>query len=127
MLHASEQPARQQLGNAGEHAVGQWLQKKGFTVITYNYRLKCGEIDLIAYRKEIIAFVEVKVRTTDYFNSSQLITLSKQKKIIATAKKFCLQQNRGDKIYRFDIALLKPLGDGFEITYIENAFTAMEW
>lgn len=112
-----------QLGNAGEAAVGTWLLEQGFTVLAYNYRSAGGEIDLIAQHKELIAFIEVKVRSNDYFNSSQVIVPSKQKKIIFTARRFCLQHRITDKIVRFDVALLKPVGNSFEITYIPNAFT----
>jgi putative endonuclease len=123
MLSASKQSVTQQLGSAGEHAVGQWLQQQGFTVIAYNYRTKGGEIDVIATRDEVIAFIEVKVRSSHYFNSSEVVVFSKQKKIIRTARQFCMHHHIRDKVYRFDVALLKPLGNSFEITYLANAFT----
>jgi putative endonuclease len=126
MLPDSKHILQKQLGTAGEHAVGQWLQNQGFTIITYNYRTNSGEIDLIASYNEIIAFVEVKVRTTHYFNSSQVIIPSKQQKIVTTAKNFCMKYKISHKILRFDVALLQPIGDTFEITYIPNAFTEKE-
>ena len=111
------------LGNAGEHAVGQWLQQQGYRIHCYNYRTRGGEIDLIAQREEIISFIEVKVRTTHYFNSSQLITKEKQRKIIQTARIFCMRYGLSDVVVRFDVALLQPTDTDFEITYIPNAFT----
>ena len=110
------------LGSAGEQAVGDWLQKQGFTVLCYNFRSRGGEIDVIAQCKDLLCFVEVKVRTTDYFNSSGLITPSKQRKIIHTARLFCLKNKVSDSILRFDVALAKPAQNIFEITYIPNAF-----
>lgn len=124
MLPVSKQTQKRTLGNAGEQAVGTWLSDQGFTIIAYNYQTRTGEIDIIASHKEIIAFVEVKVRTTDYFNSSQLIVPSKQRKIVTTAHYFCIKHTITQKILRFDVALLKPTGNSFEITYIPNAFTA---
>lgn len=126
MLPASKKSATAQLGAAGERAVGIFLEKQGYKILVYNYRITGGEIDLIATRKDVIAFVEVKVRTTDYFNSSNVIIPSKQRKIILSAKKFCMLHKIIYKILRFDIALLKPNGDDFEITYIPNAFTQRE-
>lgn len=123
MLHASRQSPTQQLGSAGEYAVGQWLQHQGFTIIAYNYRTKYGEIDVIATRHELVAFVEVKVRSSHYFNSSEVVIPSKQRKIIRTARYFCLHYSLQDKVYRFDVALLKPVQNSFEITYLANAFT----
>ena len=123
MLLASKQSTTKQLGKAGERAVGTWLQQRGFTILCYNYRSKIGEIDIIAQHNTILAFVEVKARTVTYFNSSELIIASKQKKIIQTAQKFCFEKNITDKIYRFDVALVQPRNDSFDITYIPNAFT----
>lgn len=123
MSLVSKYQINKQLGNKGELAVGHWLEKKGFTIRVYNYSSRMGEIDVIACFKEVIAFVEVKVRTTDYFNSSLVVNYAKQQKIIKTARFFCLKERISDKAIRFDVALLKPMGDDFEITYIENAFT----
>ncbi len=113
---------RSVLGNAGEQAVGDLLQKNGFTLICYNFRSRGGEVDIIARRGELVCFVEVKARTKDYFNSSNLITPSKQKKIIYTARLFCLKKKISDAILRFDVALVRPVGTTFDITYIPNAF-----
>lgn len=126
LLDSKKKTAAQQLGSAGENAVGCWLEKQKFSILAYNYRIVGGEIDVIARQDDLIAFVEVKVRTHDYFNSSELIVPSKQKKIIITARRFCMQHRIRDAILRFDVALLQPHGDAFEITYIPNAFTHHE-
>lgn len=124
MLHDSKTPqATALLGTAGEQAVGNWLYKQGFIVLCYNFRSRGGEVDVIAQRNKLICFVEVKVRTTDYFNSSGLITASKQKKIIHTARLYCLKNRITDSILRFDVALVKPIENRFDINYIPNAFS----
>lgn len=48
------------LGKAGESAALKVLISRGFTLIEANYRKKCGEIDLIMTKDEIISFFEVK-------------------------------------------------------------------
>ena len=48
------------LGKAGENAVCKLLVSRGFTLIEANYRRKCGEIDLIMAKGEIVSFFEVK-------------------------------------------------------------------
>ncbi len=127
MSLASSYQINKKLGNEGEQAVGKWLEKKGFTIRAYNYKSRTGEIDIIAYYKDIVAFVEVKVRTTEYFNNSLVVNHTKQQKIIKTALFFCATERITDKVLRFDVALLKPISSTFEITYIENAFTQKEW
>jgi putative endonuclease len=50
----------QALGRMGESAVKNLLISKGFTLIEVNYRQKCGELDLIMARNDIVSFFEVK-------------------------------------------------------------------
>ena len=111
------------IGAQGEQLVATYLQKQGFIILARNFYIRGGEIDLIARKKNILVFVEVKSRSTQYFNTSEVITLSKQKKIILTAKYFLSQNTQlDDTIYRFDVALVNAFNQ--KITYIPNAFTA---
>jgi putative endonuclease len=116
---------RKDLGKQGEELVAAFIKKDGFTVLAHNYSCKSGEIDIIAQKEQLITFIEVKLRQNPYFNLSQLVTISKQKKIIATARRFIAEQGwlQNSFIYRFDIALLEALKDDYHITYIPNAFT----
>jgi len=49
-----------EIGDLGEKIAKKYLENKGFEVIAQNYRKKWGEIDLIAVRKSVYHFVEVK-------------------------------------------------------------------
>ncbi|OGB83809.1 YraN family protein [candidate division TM6 bacterium RIFCSPHIGHO2_12_FULL_32_22] len=109
-------------GNFGEKLVSEYLVKNGFKVLHRNYRQRYGEIDLIAEKNEVVAFVEVKFRQNEYFSLSDVITRSKQKKIILAAKRFISMSDFVDKVFRFDVALILKEGDNFRINYIENAF-----
>lgn len=112
-----------QLGLDGEELVAKYLKKQGFTVIAKNYQTRVGEVDIIAQRDEFLVFVEVKTRRNPGFPIGCVITTSKQKKIIKTAKYFIVTRNVVDKVCRFDVATVIYGGpQGFEIDYIENAF-----
>lgn len=111
-----------QLGNHGEQIVANFLKNKNFKIISQNYKTKFGEIDLIAQKDEILAFVEVKTRKNVYFPISNVVTRTKQKKIINTAKYFIVQKNIFDKVCRFDVATVISDKNYFDIEYIENAF-----
>ncbi len=113
-----------QLGAKGELLVAEKLKNAGYTILAQNYTARSGEIDLIAMKDEVIAFVEVKLRTKQYFQLSQVIVPSKQRKIIKTAKLFIVKNDFGPKSYRFDVALVElQATQNFKITYIPNAFT----
>ena len=114
------------LGKRGESLVGHYLEQKGFKVLAYNYKQKFGEVDIIAQKEEVIAFVEVKLRTNPLFSMSDLITKSKKDKIIKTAKYYIANNNFTDTIFRFDVAFVHECEINgqldYEIEYLENAF-----
>lgn len=111
------------LGKKGEKAVAAWLTQHGYTVIESNYRTRHGEVDIIASNHEIMAFIEVKTRTTEYFPTQLVINKCKQNKIIKAAIHYMVKHHIADKVIRFDIATVTPLEDGFAVDYIPNAFT----
>lgn len=117
---------RKELGLKGEAIVARYLEEQGFIIKAYNYTQRWGEIDLIAIKSEIIAFVEVKLRQHHYFNLSEVIGPAKQRKIIRTARTYIAQNRVYSMVYRFDVALVEQKEDRYELTYIPNAFTAQE-
>lgn len=59
--HSGEDP-RRILGRLGEHLAAAHLERLGFAVIDRNARTRYGEIDLVAFDGQTLAFVEVKTR-----------------------------------------------------------------
>lgn len=61
-----------EIGTFGEQYIAKILESRGFRVLEMNYRKKCGEIDVIVKKDEIIRFVEVKTvtRETSEYNRS---------------------------------------------------------
>ena len=112
------------VGIDGETAVATLLKKQGFAILAHNYRQRCGEIDLIATKGEVVCFVEVKTRQIEYFETSQVITKTKQNKIIKTAKYYALTNKIRDKVLRFDVAIVTGTKGEYSIRYLDNAFTS---
>ncbi len=115
-----------QFGKTSELFVINYLLKQNFKILAHNYQQFFGEIDIIGQKENLIIFVEVKARKNSAVSLHELITHTKQQKIIKTAKHFITQhlEIMQNKILRFDVALLH-LQDNKEpkLTYIENAFT----
>lgn len=57
----------QQLGKLGEDMAAQYLEEKGFKVLSRNYCTRKGELDIIAARGNELHFVEVKTRNGELF------------------------------------------------------------
>ncbi len=55
------------IGDIGEDIAEKYLKNHGWKIITRNFSVKGGEIDLIAYRFGVLAYVEVKTRSNDLF------------------------------------------------------------
>ena len=108
------------VGNEGEQLVVNQLEKQGFTIAARNYAKQYGEIDIIAQKDDLLAFIEVKNRYNPLFDMTELIPRSKQKKLIAVAKAFLARHHTQNVTCRFDVALVTGSD---QIEYIENAFT----
>ena len=81
------------IGAQGEERIAKHLRKYGFSILEQNFTVRSGEVDIIASKDDLLVFVEVKTRSNTYFNTSEVITRSKQKKIALAAKTFLLQNN----------------------------------
>jgi putative endonuclease len=127
LIDFDHQASRALLGAAGECYVTQQLEKKGFSICARNFKIRGGEIDIIAQRADLVIFVEVKTRSHLFFDLSQVITPTKQQSVIKAARSYIFSQRFTNKSYRFDVALVSKKADGsFENEYIANAFAPSE-
>lgn len=116
------------VGKWGEALVGKWLTKHGYRLLATGFRCRMGEIDLIAQKRTVLAFVEVKLRKNDHFSAAmEQVTVKKQQRIKITAEYFLSQHPEyADCQCRFDVAeVYAP--EGMEtkqpkLNYIEQAF-----
>ncbi|MBR1824193.1 MAG: YraN family protein [Ruminococcus sp.] len=110
-------------GKLGEESVCKYLIGQGYRIAARNYRIKGGEIDIIAENGDYIAFVEVKARKPDSMVSGfEAVNKRKQGLIIKTAADYCCK-HPSILQPRFDVA--KVIIDGgkvLSIDYMTNAY-----
>lgn len=112
---------RRAFGNDGETAACAYLREKGWTILARNVRRGPGEIDVIARKGGVIAFIEVKRRSTLAFGApADAVNRAKQKRIAQAAAIWAQEENVSDGALRFDVIEILP----GEIRQIENAFDA---
>lgn len=117
--------AREAEGRKAEDHVARWLKLRGWRILETRFKVSEGEIDLIARRKNIIVFVEVKQRETLPI-VEDIVTQTNISRVMEAAEVWVdrnFETLGTDFEIRFDLALIegrvKPLS---KVQYIENAF-----
>ncbi|MDT8363696.1 MAG: YraN family protein [Nitrosomonas sp.] len=106
-------------GRDAEKQAELFLSQHALRLIVRNYRCRFGEIDLIMQDGNTLVFIEVRMRNSDrYGGAAASITVTKQAKIIQTAKHYISRQDY-DMPCRFDAILISG---NREIEWIQNAF-----
>ena len=110
-----------QKGKLGEDIALNYLINNNANILETNYRIKSGEIDIIAKIDEEIVFIEVKSRSDIKFGyPSEAVDHKKIRKIVNTAKYYILKHNLNNISIRFDVIEIY-LKDK-KINHIVNAF-----
>ena len=119
---------KRKIGNAGENAAVKHLKKSGYKILKRNFVALGYEIDVIAYDREYIVFIEVKTRTLGKENPKEsrpasAVTPEKQRKIITVANHYNSDKKHGRKM-RFDIieVYLDDKKAVASISHLEGAF-----
>lgn len=90
-------------GNRGEDLACRYLRQQGYKILERNYRIRGGEIDIVAQDKEYLVFAEVKTRYShEYGLPVDSITSWKIKHLLKTAQFYLQKINWGDGPYRLD-------------------------
>lgn len=112
--------SRKATGRSGEDAAVQYLEKMGYTILERNYRLRIGEVDIIARDKEYLVFLEVKTRRSTRFGSPfEAVDMRKQQQIVKVAAAYV----RGREIpVRFDAVAVHLNGQHVRVEVLKNAF-----
>lgn len=94
---------KQQTGNYGEEIACQYLKKNGYKILERNYRIRGGEIDIVAKDGETLVFIEVKTRYSyEYGPPAESMTPWKIKYLLKTARFYVQKINWDDREYRLD-------------------------
>jgi putative endonuclease len=113
------------LGESGENLAANALRREGYSIIATRYRVRLGEIDIIALDGGCLVFVEVKTRTGRRCGcAADAVTPRKQRKIVAVAAEYLARHRTGAAACRFDVVTVDLDERGPRVTIIRNAFDA---
>lgn len=118
---------RKTTGRRGEDAAACYLEQQGYRIAARNWSCKRGELDIVAEKGEIIAFVEVKTRKSGSLVSPlEAVSRQKQLKVISAALSYLAVKRRALQP-RFDVAAVTERNGTFEVDYYEGAYSAGEF
>lgn len=110
---------RHRLGLAAEEQAIRYLQSRGWDVVTHRFRVGRIELDLVARRGHLVAFIEVKARRGLAFGSPfEAVGGAKRRDIVKAARVWMDRFGERSDVYRFDCIAL--VGDTLE--HLEDAF-----
>jgi len=93
-----------QLGATGETLAVNYLKRLGYKIIEQNFRVRYGEIDIIAEQDGTLVFIEVKTRTGKRYGVPfESITADKQSHLSKAALEYMSRNNCHDRLARFDV------------------------
>jgi putative endonuclease len=111
-------------GDRGESISCGYLKNNGYEILTRNYGCKYGEIDIVAQKENIIVFIEVKTRTSNYFGEPQEFVDYKKLEKMNMAIDFFINQFHINEEYvlRIDVIeiLFDKIGERYQLNHIED-------
>ena len=122
------------LGERGERAALLYLkEREGYEIVATNFRVPLGrglrgqkitgEIDIIAYEGDTLAFIEVKTRTSDEFAAPErAVDLRKQRQIARAARRYRQLMNVESEAHRYDVVTVIPEVRGDRIELLRGYF-----
>jgi putative endonuclease len=106
-------------GREAEDRAARHLERCGLRVIERNFRVRGGEIDLIARDGKVLVFVEVRQRSrSDFGGAGASITPTKRRRVVLAAQHYLM--GKPDCDCRFDCVLI----DSEQLEWIKHAFSA---
>jgi putative endonuclease len=117
--------ASQMLGEEGERIAEAWLAKRGWRILDRRFRSGHRDLDLIAEREDVVAFVEVKARRGRSFGHPvEAVNWRKQRELTRSAGVWIARFGGPKQLFRFDVVGVLIDESGVRIRHVENAFYA---
>jgi putative endonuclease len=111
------------LGDRGEALAADYLERAGWTILVRNFRMGRKEIDLVARRDGVVAFVEVKTRAgTGYGHPLEAITWKKRREIHQVATAWIDRFGHPDYTYRFDAIAVQVAAGSESLEHVQDAW-----
>lgn len=104
---------QRRIGDIGEALASAFLTGLGYQLLDQNYATRYGELDLVFLDEGVVAFVEVKTRTSDTYGSPEMsITPAKLERIQNAALLWLQEHPAVEDDWRVDVVAILLSADG---------------
>ena len=113
-----------QQGAYGEDLACDFLMKHGYKILERNFRIRGGEIDIVAIDKDTLVYVEVKTRSSNYFGRPEESVTPRKIKFLERAAKFYRNNRKYLKLpnlERIDVITVDSSSAVPQVNLIRNA------
>jgi putative endonuclease len=118
--------SRRSLGDFGERVARAHLEAKGYRVLATKFRVREGEVDIVAERDGVVAFVEVKTRRGDAMGAAvEAIDARKGRRLLLVADAFAQQHPELPAGRRIDLIAI-DLDAGGRVVSVQHIESAVE-
>ncbi|MCM1224446.1 MAG: YraN family protein [Lachnospiraceae bacterium] len=117
----SAAPQKDKTGRWGEEEAEHYLAAEGYAILERNWRMGRLELDIVAQKGGIIAFVEVKTRRSMETDPSLAVDKRKRARMITAADTY-LKRYQLPFDYRFDIISISGTPESYTIEHLPDAF-----
>jgi putative endonuclease len=116
--------ASQAFGEIGERIAERWLRRQGWRIRQRRFRNGHRDIDLVAARDGVVAFVEVKARRDDRFGGPiEAVGWRKQIELSRSARVWIDRYGVPGEAYRFDVVGVIVDGGRVRVRHVADAFS----
>lgn len=111
-------------GSRWELAAESFLQKRGLSTLSRNFRCRLGELDLVMSHGDQLVFVEVRYRRNPVWGSgAETVNQVKQQRLARAAAMYLARNPKhAARICRFDVLSIREDDGKPKFTWIRNAF-----
>lgn len=91
-------------GKWGEELAATYLREKGYQIVFQNFYSKYGELDIVAKKRNLLVFIEVKTRTQNCFGTPAEAVDARKRKHMTYAANFFMHRFGFQNVdMRFDV------------------------
>jgi putative endonuclease len=99
------------------------LRRSGFRIDDRNFRCRGGELDVVASRRDVLVFCEVKTRASlRWGEPAESIGYTKRSRLRHAAAAWCRTHRRSAPQIRFDVISVLEDASGTRVQWLQDAF-----